>query len=193
MRKLKLTSSFALFFIILFFGDYGDCRGFGKPAGRRGEGRYYAKISRRAEERPGTEFQGVHDHIYVRAIALDNGLTDAALISIDVVAFPDSLELRRRMEKETGIPAEHIFITATHDHNAPVAADPRETRGQGPETVAYTAAMQSALLEAVRQANANLQPGKIGLATGRADINVNRDEFVGRPVEDRPRSLPSVR
>jgi len=31
----------------------------------------------------GKEFQGIHDHIFVRAIVLDNGLTGAALISID--------------------------------------------------------------------------------------------------------------
>ncbi len=31
----------------------------------------------------GTAFQGVHDHVYVRAIVLDNGQTGAALVSID--------------------------------------------------------------------------------------------------------------
>ena len=31
----------------------------------------------------GNEFKGVHDHIYIRAIVLDNGATSAALIALD--------------------------------------------------------------------------------------------------------------
>src|SRR5438477_9290745 len=68
----------------------------------------------------GNEFKGVHDHIYIRAIVLDNGATSAALIALDTSSTPDTLPLRERMQKEFNIPAQNIMITATHGHNAPV-------------------------------------------------------------------------
>src|SRR5205823_5707091 len=64
----------------------------------------------------GTAFSGIHDRIYVRAIVIDNGQTGAALLSIDTSSMPDNLALRRRIEKETGIPAGKIMISTTHGH-----------------------------------------------------------------------------
>jgi neutral ceramidase len=127
----------------------------------------------------GATFQSVHDHIYVRAIALDNGATGAALVSIDTSSTKDTLALRRRIEQATGIPAEHIMISTTHTHNAPAVGAANNSREGGPEAEAYTAAVENSVVEAVRQSKARLQPGRIGLAAGRADININRDEFVG--------------
>ncbi len=127
----------------------------------------------------GTTFQGVHDHIYVRAIALDNGLTGAALVSIDTSSTKDTSALRRRIEQATGIPAGHIMISTTHTHNAPAVGAANDSREGGPEAEAYTAVVENSVVEALRQSKARLQPGTIGLAAGRADININRDEFVG--------------
>ena len=67
----------------------------------------------------GTSFQGVHDHVYVRAVVLNNGQTSAALVSIDTSSTQDTSALRRRIEEATGIPAGHIMISSTHTHNAP--------------------------------------------------------------------------
>jgi hypothetical protein len=127
----------------------------------------------------GTTFQGIHDHIYVRAIVIDNAQTSAALMSIDTSSMPDNLALRRRIEKETGVPAGQIMISTTHGHNAPVVGRPLNSRQTGPESANFTAAVENSLVEAVRQAKAHLQPGRMTLAAGHADLNINRDEFVG--------------
>jgi hypothetical protein len=127
----------------------------------------------------GTAFEGIHDHIYVRAIVVDNGRTSAALMSIDTSSIPDNLDLRRRIEKETGIPAGQIMISTTHGHNAPAPGQPANSRQYGPESAAFTTTVENSLTEAARQAKARLQPGRMVLAAGRADLNVNRDEFIG--------------
>ena len=129
----------------------------------------------------GTEFTGVHDHIYVRALVLDNGTTSAALVALDTSSTPDTLPLRQRLQKDFGIPAQNIMITATHDHNAPVFGIGPAVQGRqlGAQSESFYAAAEKALFDAVRKAKASLQPARMGLAAGRADININRDEFVG--------------
>jgi hypothetical protein len=129
----------------------------------------------------GNEFKGVHDHIYVRAIVIDNGATRAALIALDTSSTADTLSLRQRMQKEFGIPAQNIMITATHGHNAPVIAigSAAQSRQLGAQSDAFYARAEKAMFDAVRAARTRLQPARMGLAAGRADININRDEFVG--------------
>ncbi len=127
----------------------------------------------------GTLYTGIHDHIYVRAIVIDDGRTSAALVSIDTSSMPDTLELRRRVEKETGVPAGNIMISTTHTHNSPAVGAAADGRQGSPLAPAFTASVERAIIESVRQSKAHLQPGKMILATGHADLNVNRDEFVG--------------
>ena len=129
----------------------------------------------------GTKYTAVHDHIYVRAIVLDTGRTSAALITVETPDTIDTLPIRQRIEKECGIPAGNIFISATHDHNAPHIGATATTGGrdQGAEAAKYTDSVLGAFVESVRKAKSSLQPGKMVLAQGHADLNVNRDEFVG--------------
>lgn len=131
----------------------------------------------------GTKYQGVHDHIFVRAIVIDNGLAGVALVTVDAPDVVDTMPFRQRIEKATGIPAGNIFISATHTHNAPhVGATPTSnSNGRSPGAAAgqYSEKVENAFVRVVRQAKANLQPGKMILAQGRADLNVNRDEYVG--------------
>ena len=127
----------------------------------------------------GTPYQGIHDHIFARAIVIDNGTTSAALVAIDSPDVIDTLPVRQRIEKESGIPAGNIFISTTHTHNAPHVRTQQNGRSFGPGAAKYTEDAMNAFADAVRKAKANLQPGKMILAQGHADLNVNRDEFVG--------------
>jgi len=125
-------------------------------------------------------FEGVHDPIFVRALVLDNGMHRAAIVAADLVEFGDTLELRKRVEQETGIPVANIIITASHDHNAPRVGTttPGATAQQGgPATASYTEEVYGKIIDAVRQARAALQPARMGLGKGKADVNTNRDFF----------------
>jgi neutral ceramidase len=102
---------------------------------------------------------GIHDSVYCRAIVIDNGVTKAALITVagnqNERAWKASTE---RMEKELGIPAENIVLSSTHSHSV--------GRIQGLEEKIFIAA---------KEANAKLQPARIGWGKGVSYINVKRD------------------
>lgn len=132
----------------------------------------------------GTKFQGVHDPVYVRAIVVDNGANTAAIVSIDTVGNDVAGEMTEGITKATGVPAKNVILVSTHDHNSARVSRgaPNPRNNQPPPVVApgagaYTAKAISAVVDAVRQAKAALQPATIGIGTGAVDININRDQW----------------
>lgn len=129
-------------------------------------------------------FDGVHDPIFVRALLVDNGQTSAAIIATDLVEFGDTLSLRQRIQRELGIPAEHIMISASHDHNAPrggpIVPGTSSAEGRPYSPPSYVQLVDDRIVEALRKAKAALQPAKVGVGAGRLDINVNRNGYNGR-------------
>ena len=138
-------------------------------------------------------FQRIHDHIYVRAIVLSDGATQAVLLAWELIAMPNHVfeELSQRISKELGIPADNLMLAAVHDHGAPSlagmfgrsptpvapgGANPA-ARTPSPGTIAYTTKVENDAFEAVRQAKANLRPGQFGFGTGKAYVNINRREL----------------
>jgi neutral ceramidase len=120
-------------------------------------------------------FRGIHDHIYVRAIVLDDGTTQSALVAWESLFVPDAVwaETSRRMTADVGIRPDHLLLSAVHDHGAPTLAGAQAT----PQQRAYIAAVEDAAVEAVRRAKAQLQPARFGVGTAKAYVNVNRREF----------------
>jgi hypothetical protein len=113
-------------------------------------------------------FQGIHDHIYVRAIVLSDGTRQAALVAWELIGVPDAVwqNVSERIANEVGIPVENLVLAGVHDHGAPsLAGLYGETSGK---SAAYTAKVQDSALEAVRQAKAHLQPARVGVGTGKA-------------------------
>jgi neutral ceramidase len=128
----------------------------------------------------GRAFEGVHDPIFLRALVVDNGINTAAIVAADLVEFGDTSSVRKRIAEEIGIPFDHIIMTASHDHNAPrvgVVTAGATAHAGGPATAAYTEMVYDQIVEAVRQAQAALQPARLGVGTGMADANTNRDEY----------------
>jgi neutral ceramidase len=128
----------------------------------------------------GTPFEGVHDRVYLRALVVDNGINRAAIVAADLVEFGDTSQVREQIEKEIGIPTEHIIITASHDHNAPRVGSitPGATAQKGgPATEKYTKIVYERIVDVVRRAKEALQPAQVGIGRGKADVNTNRDVF----------------
>jgi len=107
-------------------------------------------------------YEGVNDPIYSRAIVIDNGKTGAVLITLDVGGLSDEtwLNVTGRIEKELGIPAKNVLMTATHTHASP--------RRQG-------TALDDLVFKSVQQAKAAARPARIGYGTGVSYININRN------------------
>lgn len=114
------------------------------------------------EELP-SNYLGINDSIYSRAIVIDNGSTSAALITVDIGGFTDSSweRISKRIEEELGIPSQNVLLTATHTHSVPF-------RMGGDK-------LEQQILESVRQARTKLRPARIGYGTGVSYINVNRN------------------
>lgn len=119
---------------------------------------------------------GIRDHIYTRAIVVDNGETRAALISVDISTVPEYLfnKYIALIEKETGIPSKNIIISPSHTHAAPRLPEEGKTPDD-PNLVLFAKNFEKSLVEAVKQAQGKLQPAKVGYKTGTSYLNVNRD------------------
>lgn len=63
----------------------------------------------------------VWDDLYANALVLDDGQTEVAFVSVDVCSIdqPRYLEISQQVHELTGIPAEHVIVTATHTHSGP--------------------------------------------------------------------------
>ena len=66
--------------------------------------------------------QGVMDNVYLTCVAVAEGDKTILIYTADLLSFSGPLtdELRERVSPVTGIPAEHIFCTATHSHSGPL-------------------------------------------------------------------------
>ena len=71
---------------------------------------------------------GVHDPLYARALYLDDGATQVALVVCDLIGIGSFLAARARelIAERPGIPASNVMISATHTH-----AGPAGVRGRG--------------------------------------------------------------
>lgn len=132
----------------------------------------------------GTKFSGVHDPIYVRAIVIDNGSASAAIVAIETSGSDFFSQMAAGITKATGIPGKNLILVATHDHNAPrVGLSPPRARGNNPApppspgAQAWVDKVTKAVVDAVSQAKAGLQPAVMALGTGAVDVNINRDQW----------------
>jgi predicted neutral ceramidase superfamily lipid hydrolase len=111
--------------------------------------------------------QGVHDPIHVRALVLDDGERQAALISCELLWVTEELYQRMaaRISRESGIPPDAILMAATHTHAAPSpgAVKPEFEARWKP----WRAALEDRLAEAVRLAQSSMQPVRVGAGLGK--------------------------
>jgi neutral ceramidase len=120
------------------------------------------------------QYLGVLDKVYARAIVIDNGQTGAALVSIDTGVVPNDLwkSVSERAEKELGIPAVNVLITATHTHSVPFVFPQAKP---DPEADRVRQAYADKVFQSLKMAKENLQPAAISFGTGVSYINVQRD------------------
>src|SRR5215472_2854659 len=114
-----------------------------------------------------------HEHLYVRAIVLDNGLSRVALLNADLGNMPEDVwtSASKQIADELKCPVENIIMSATHTHSGVPAGPPPP----GPPPAQPAARLVSAMLDAARQADSKLQPALVGFGTGSSYLNVNRD------------------
>jgi hypothetical protein len=63
----------------------------------------------------------IRDPLFARAIVLDNGVTRAALVGIDLIGIDEDTwaDASKQISQELQCPVENIIVSATHDHSSP--------------------------------------------------------------------------
>jgi neutral ceramidase len=116
----------------------------------------------------------IRDHLFARAVVIDNGSTCAVIAALDLGAVSTAVveDAVARAAKATGCPPQNFVISATHTHSSNTVG-----LGQAPPTSKTTT---DALVEAITAAKGRLAPARVGFGTTRVDLNVNRDLFNGK-------------
>ena len=150
------------------------------PAGTFRVGAAKVDITPAPNELP-KSYLGVLDHVYSRAIVIDNGRTSAALITLDAGVVPTALwkTVSDRIEKELGIPSVNVLITATHSHSVPGVYPMFAGSGANaePANAGRITAYEDRVFESVKMAKDRLQPARISYGTGVSYLNVQRDRI----------------
>jgi neutral ceramidase len=102
--------------------------------------------------------EGILDHIYARAIVIDNGHASAALVSADTGGIGEQVwkTVSQKVEKELGIPAQNLIMNPTHTHSA-------------------FGGSADQIFNVIKAAKDKLQPARIGFGTGVSYINIQRN------------------
>ncbi|MEO6288329.1 MAG: neutral/alkaline non-lysosomal ceramidase N-terminal domain-containing protein [Ginsengibacter sp.] len=125
---------------------------------------------------------GVHDRIYHRIIALDDGLTQFFLVSSELGAFSPSEydHVAELLHKQLGIEPVNFWWSVTHTHSAPevgVAGLPGTFLGDRYKhevDTAYTSFIEQSLINGITEARQRLAPAKLGVGWGFSQANINR-------------------
>lgn len=125
---------------------------------------------------------GVHDKIYHRIVALDDGTTQFFIISTDVCLVSPSEydKVSARLLKEQKINPLNVWWTFTHTHSAPEvgpAGLPAEFLGERYKhefDKEYTALVEQKLIDGIAEARKQLAPAKLGTGWGFSQANINR-------------------
>ena len=102
----------------------------------------------------------ITDKLYARAIVLDDGQTQMALVVVDTCMMPTDLisKARQLAHQKCGIPVQNMTISATHTHSAPAAMGCLGTRMDSE----YAAVLPIKIADAIAAAHSRLQPARIG-------------------------------
>ena len=111
-----------------------------------------------------------HDRLHARCLVLDDGTTTLAIVVVDSCMMPRELieDAKRRATKATGIPADHILISATHTHTAPTVTGVFQSEPNAD----YVPFLAEKIAEGIAKAHSLLAPAKIGFGRGRDETQV---------------------
>ncbi len=131
------------------------------PVGAPMAGYYYPRAA-----------DGVHDDLFAKAIVLDDGESRAAVVACDLVGVPAAIvaQARALAFQRTGIPADHIMISATHTHTGPDLSGGGFRGGFTSEmrriADTYNAELPGMIAESIERASAAAAPGRVSAAIG---------------------------
>lgn len=124
----------------------------------------------------------IHDELHARCLVLESGDTRLALVVCDLLGFHRSVSdlARKLIHAETGIPPEHVLISATHTHSAASALG--QTRYQPEqEPDEYQKFVARRIADGVRRAVNLLRPAELAFGTVEIPEHLNNRRWFMRP------------
>jgi len=125
---------------------------------------------------------GVHDSLFHRIVALDDGRTQFYLVSSDIALFSPAFydEFCAELKKQTGIERTDIWWTATHTHSAPELGPPGLAKAflagrydHDPDWE-YARSVKEKLIAGIVEARGKLAPARLSAGTTTSNANINR-------------------
>jgi len=117
--------------------------------------------------------EGVMTPLEAHAVSWGRGADAMIWVSLDVTGIEDSVAayFRQHVATKTGVPADRVFISATHTHGAP--ADPRfsiyRTQKAQDEVMQLHRGIADKAAEAAVTAYRNRRPARMGHGSGHAE------------------------
>ncbi|MDD2707936.1 MAG: neutral/alkaline non-lysosomal ceramidase N-terminal domain-containing protein [Verrucomicrobiae bacterium] len=123
---------------------------------------------------------GVHDPLLASALCMADGPNRILLISLDLIFITAGAARRCRnaIKQATGIPPEHILISATHTHSGPPTVDYLVWKNDPivpPADPEYLAFVEDKIIQAGIQAATRLQPARLAVTSSQVEgVGCNR-------------------
>jgi len=125
------------------------------------------------------KFEGIHDDLEIGCTAFDINGTKSAIIVSDTLGWDKDLtdELRYKVEKELGIPADALLFNASHTHSAFNTLT--NTLGLGRLVPEYKDFFYEAAFDCIKAAFEDLEDAEIytGVTTA-SEVNISRRKIV---------------
>ncbi len=124
-------------------------------------------------DRRGRPSTGVHDEIFVKALAVSDGVDTAVIVGADMLIVPENVAdlVRLRVSQQTPLTANEILFNASHNHSGPGAFGPGPVSKifNGPYDPKILDFLSTAFTEAIVEACQSLEPAKV--AHGEVDAS----------------------
>ena len=119
----------------------------------------------------------INDPLHAKALVFDNGDTQAAIITTDLIGVEATFvdHLRQIIETATGIPAGNVMISCSHTHFGPEVRASRAASPNNPKNRVYADMLVQQLTTVTQLAQQRLQSARVGVGAGIADrVSYNR-------------------
>ena len=120
--------------------------------------------------------QGVHDPLYVNALALSDNTTTLVICSIDILSFQwiDVDDIRNAFAQQTNLPPQNLILSCTHNHNGPECTYHFGGSPNDPPIIK----MRKRVAKAATEAISNLQPATLSTASIDTNLVYNRRQIL---------------
>jgi len=129
----------------------------------------------------GSPIQAIESDLTATVLVLADGEAKAAVVATDlcVMSLAEADRLRAAVAGALGIATAHVLLNLSHNHSAPALPEfmaITDTPEDVPFRTRYERDLRGWLVEAAVEADARLQPARIGCGWGSSEIGVYRRE-----------------